>query len=161
MSGDAGRPAWSTGLDGSMDFGRGYNFATIGRDGVSWCAHVPARDADLFGVDGPFEGTECSTDQAKQEAEAAVRRFAEGMRRWAEAFGGAPSDGAKRTKDEPVPMLLWCPECGERHIDAGEFATKPHHTHACQHCGMAWRPAVVPTAGVLFLPGFRDEEPRS
>ena len=30
--------------------------------------------------------------------------------------------------DAPIPMLLWCPECGERHVDRGEFATKPHHT---------------------------------
>ena len=58
----------------------------------------------------------------------------------------------------PIPMLLWCPECGERHIDRGDFATKPHHTHACQECGMTWRPAVVPTVGVLFLPGFKDAE---
>ncbi len=26
----------------------------------------------------------------------------------------------------PVPMLLWCPECNERHVDVGDFATKPH-----------------------------------
>jgi uncharacterized Zn finger protein len=53
-------------------------------------------------------------------------------------------------------MLLWCPACGERHIDSGEFATKAHHTHACQHCGMVWRPAIVATSGVEFLPGFRN-----
>lgn len=39
----------------------------------------------------------------------------------------------------PIPMLLWCPECSKRHIDVGEFETKPHHTHACQHCGHVWR----------------------
>jgi rubredoxin len=57
-----------------------------------------------------------------------------------------------------IPMLLWCPECGERHVDAGEFSTKPHTTHACQYCGMVWRPAVVNTVGVRFLPGFGPEE---
>ena len=31
---------------------------------------------------------------------------------------------------EPIPMLLWCPSCGARHVDAGEFATKPHHTQS-------------------------------
>jgi hypothetical protein len=65
----------------------------------------------------------------------------------------APTARAAR----PTPMLLWCPECGERHVDVGEFATKPHHTHACQHCGHCWRPAIVPTAGVRFLPGFKNE----
>jgi hypothetical protein len=57
---------------------------------------------------------------------------------------------------QPVPMLLWCPECGERHVDVGERATKRHHTHACQYCGMSWRPAIVATTGVQFLPGFKN-----
>lgn len=56
----------------------------------------------------------------------------------------------------PVPMRLNCPDCGELHIDEGEFATKPHHTHSCQHCGLTWRPAVVATVGVQFLPGFKN-----
>ena len=56
----------------------------------------------------------------------------------------------------PIPIILYCPECSERHIDVGEFATKPHHTHACQNCGLAWRPAIVDTVGVRFLPGFKD-----
>lgn len=63
-------------------------------------------------------------------------------------------------KPNPVPMILWCPapECGARHIDKGEFATtKHHHTHACQSCGMVWRPAIVPTVGVQYLPGFKDD----
>ncbi len=57
----------------------------------------------------------------------------------------------------PIPMLLWCPECRTRHIDEGDFATKQHHTHACQHCGHVWRPAVVHTVGVRFLPGFKND----
>src|SRR5271156_5916648 len=56
----------------------------------------------------------------------------------------------------PIPMLLWCPECGDRHLDVGEFATKVHHTHACQSCGMVWRPCVLPTVGVQWLPGFKN-----
>lgn len=59
----------------------------------------------------------------------------------------------------PVPMILTCPACGARHIDKGEFATtKFHHTHACQKCGLVWRPAVVHTVGVQFLPNFKDPE---
>jgi rubredoxin len=60
---------------------------------------------------------------------------------------------------EPIPMRLMCPCCGELHIDEGEFATRVHHTHACQRCGHVWRPAVVATVGVRFLPGFQNEEP--
>jgi hypothetical protein len=58
----------------------------------------------------------------------------------------------------PIPMLIWCPACNIRHIDAGVWATRAHHTHACQHCGHVWRTAIVATVGVLFLPGFKDEE---
>ncbi len=58
----------------------------------------------------------------------------------------------------PVPMILHCPECSTRHIDVGEFATRAHHTHACQHCGFVWRLAIVPTVGVRVLPGFKDQE---
>lgn len=78
------------------------------------------------------------------------------------AHGGPlPREEIQAPKAEPaapIPMLLWCPLCHARHIDQGPFATKPHHTHACQACGMAWRPAIVATVGVQFLPGFKDEE---
>lgn len=60
--------------------------------------------------------------------------------------------------EKPLPMLLFCPMCRARHVDRGEFATKPHHTHACQTCGHCWRPAVAHTVGVQFLPGFKDKE---
>ncbi len=59
---------------------------------------------------------------------------------------------------DPIPMILTCPSCGGRHVDEGDFETKPHHTHACQHCGMVWRPAKVCTVGVQFLPGYKNEE---
>ena len=57
-----------------------------------------------------------------------------------------------------IPMLLTCPQCGDRHIDEGDFTEKAHHTHACQSCGMVWRPALVNTHGVQFLPGFTNKE---
>ena len=57
---------------------------------------------------------------------------------------------------QTVPQILNCPECKARHIDEGDFAEKPHHTHACQSCGFVWRPAVVNTHGVQFLPGFKN-----
>lgn len=60
-----------------------------------------------------------------------------------------------RTPASPTPMLLWCPKCGTRHIDAGPWAEKHHHTHACQECGLVWRPAII-TVGVTHLPGFKN-----
>jgi hypothetical protein len=58
----------------------------------------------------------------------------------------------------PIPMILHCPMCHFKHVDEGEFATKPHHTHACQgpKCGLVWRPAIVPTVGVEYLPNFKN-----
>lgn len=55
-----------------------------------------------------------------------------------------------------MDIRLNCPECGELHIDKGVFETKPHHTHACEYCGMVWRPAVECTRGVKFI--FKVEE---
>lgn len=90
------------------------------------------------------------------------------LRRVATSLGESTADGQMLNKaaDEmqklalrpltPVPMILFCPY-GHRHIDEGEFATKEHHTHACQTCGIVWRPAIVPTVGVQFLPGFKNE----
>lgn len=67
-----------------------------------------------------------------------------------------PEIDRTKAQSEPIPLLLTCPHCATRHIDKGEYATKPHRTHACQHCGCLWRPANVPTVGVLFLPGTKD-----
>lgn len=54
-----------------------------------------------------------------------------------------------------IPMILFCPS-GHRHIDEGDFEAVPHHTHACQECGVVWRPAKVNTHGVRFLPGYKN-----
>lgn len=58
--------------------------------------------------------------------------------------------------ETPIPILLYCPMCNTRHIDEGTDATTAHHTHGCQNskCGHVWRPAIVATVGVWFLPGF-------
>lgn len=66
------------------------------------------------------------------------------------------SQGSCTQAGRPLPMLLWCPACGARHLDEGEFATREHHTHECQECGMVWRPAIVATVGVQFLPWFKN-----
>lgn len=58
---------------------------------------------------------------------------------------------------EPTPMILDCPFCHSQHIDEGSQATTAHRTHACQRCGRLWAPAVVPTVGVKFLPGCKND----
>lgn len=57
----------------------------------------------------------------------------------------------------PTPKVLWCPNCHVQHIDAGEWTTRPHKTHLCQHCMHLWRPFEYPTVGVLEVaPPKRD-----
>ena len=68
---------------------------------------------------------------------------------------GALDGGATGLPAAPIPLLLTCPMCRYRHIDEGEFARTAHHTHACQHCGHVWRPAIGATVGVRFLPGYQ------
>ncbi len=57
---------------------------------------------------------------------------------------------------EPLKLLLWCPACHARHIDEGKYATLPHRTHACQACGLVWKPSLSYTVGVAFLDGGKD-----
>lgn len=61
-----------------------------------------------------------------------------------------------RVHTAPLKIRLPCPVCREIHVDDGIWATKPHHTHACQYCGNVWRPAVENTTGVRFLPDFKN-----
>lgn len=66
----------------------------------------------------------------------------------------------------PIDMILYCPNCGEQHIDAPEhpngpsqfsrvgdpvWTNRPHRSHLCHQCGIIWRPADVPTNGVADI----------
>lgn len=56
----------------------------------------------------------------------------------------------------PIDMVLFCPKCGQQHIDqpdpADDWENPPHRSHKCvgpNGCGCVWRPADVPTNGVI------------
>jgi predicted RNA-binding Zn-ribbon protein involved in translation (DUF1610 family) len=73
----------------------------------------------------------------------------------------------------PIDMLIFCPNCGEQHIDAPEdwesygyrveaaqaegrvigarWDNPPHRSHKCGNCGHIWRHADVPTNGVRAI----------
>lgn len=64
--------------------------------------------------------------------------------------------------DAPFDMVLHCPNCGLQHIDAPDepgtasagiafWTNPPHRSHKCHGCGHIWRPADVPTNGVLAV----------
>ena len=69
-----------------------------------------------------------------------------------EILAALPEIGALRAqvvalKEAGVPTLLWCPRCGQQHIDKGLWATVPHRTHYCNYCCTEWRPFEVATYG--------------
>lgn len=69
------------------------------------------------------------------------------------------------TTPQPIPMLMFCPQCGLQHVDAPsaarEWENPPHRSHECQGCGHVWRHADVHTTGVLEIAtrGIRDGSP--
>lgn len=77
-------------------------------------------------------------------------------------------------QDQPIDMVLHCPACHTQHVDrpitdheytaqlyesgwelSGDkperWTNPPHKSHLCHNCGYIWRPADVPTNGVLFV----------
>lgn len=46
------------------------------------------------------------------------------------------------------PLVILCPDCHRIHLDEGEWATRPHRTHLCLHCGHTWRPREHATVGI-------------
>lgn len=101
--------------------------------------------------------TERAWERAIKDKDFCARFLNESDDDFRKRIAQSPVPGSRRDSvpELGIPMRLNCPECRELHIDEGEFATKPHHTHACQACGHVWRPAIVPTTGVRFLPGFK------
>ena len=31
-------------------------------------------------------------------------------------------------------LEIFCPNCGERHVDKDEWENRAHETHLCEHC---------------------------
>ena len=82
---------------------------------------------------------------------------------------------AAQLEGQPIDMVLHCPVCHTQHVDVpvtdheytaqlhesswwelgGEkperWMNPPHKSHLCHNCGHIWRPADVPTNGVLFV----------
>jgi hypothetical protein len=72
------------------------------------------------------------------------------------ALSATPIERLREENARPVPMVLFCPKCGLQHIDAPDertpdWANPPHKSHLCHGCGVIWRPADVPTEGVVAI----------
>lgn len=78
------------------------------------------------------------------------------------------AEAAESKLTAPIPMVLFCPACGEQHIDKDDpcpdegcphygtqhshpdsWLNPPHRSHLCHGCGHIWRPADVATVGVV------------
>jgi len=74
--------------------------------------------------------------------------------------------------EQPIDMLLYCPNCGNQHIDAPDparnWTNPPHKSHECQYCDQSngtpfvWRPSDRYTNGVkgIKTTGKVDCDPR-
>lgn len=93
------------------------------------------------------------------------------VRRWLtakQALSASPPPPC--AEPAPIDMVLYCPNCGTQHVDAPEspmetnaiaslsgvpmtslWSNPPHRSHLCHSCGCIWRPADVPTNGVLAV----------
>lgn len=125
-------------------------FCTLFRDAVAALEWSLAETAEKFGISEPTVRRWLDSMTAPHPS---LRRtaFQELASSLLEKFS---EDDETPQEASAIPLILSCPVCHERHIDVGEFASRPHRTHACQHCGVVWRPALVPTVGVRFLPGY-------
>lgn len=139
---------------------------TLLREALATAAPV-APPANRKTIPWSGSGSDLATDVVSVLDQRGLDSFCEEFQRKSfEKFGMAyvlrPSAMSSPAPAEPVappvPLFLTCPMCGTRHVDRGEFATKPHHTHSCQNpkCCLTWRPAVQDTVGVQHLPGFLD-----
>jgi hypothetical protein len=70
------------------------------------------------------------------------------IERWRDKQLVKPALPAQATK--PIAAFMHCPRCQAMHVDRGEWASRPHHTHLCAFCTYEWR--VEPYCyGVLWV----------
>jgi hypothetical protein len=58
--------------------------------------------------------------------------------------------------EKPIDMVLFCPACGQQHLDIGEFRKRVHRKHLCENttegpntgCGTLFEPYRYATCGV-------------
>ena len=86
------------------------------------------------------------------ESERSIQQARENPQ-WDTLFNFWISNVIKKYPQEPIPMILHCPKCHMQHIDevSETWNNPPHRSHECQGCKTIWRPADVPTNGVLTI----------
>lgn len=104
------------------------------------------------------------------DEELGALRWCEYMVKGVNSLDVATVCAALRRAMEPVPMLLYCPACGQQHIDRDDptkdatglkvhsgilgdahWKNPPHRSHLCNFCGHIWRPSDHATTGVASI----------
>jgi len=72
------------------------------------------------------------------------------------AYLAALRDAGWSVTKQPINMLLWCPQCHTQHVDEPDARTEGwntplHRSHLCHNCGTIWRPADIPTNGIVAI----------
>ncbi len=114
----------------------------------------------LAGHSEGWTGNQCRRDVQHVDAEKGWRLYVQNGA-LDKAIARPAAEGVREAVMREALEIVHCPDCGERHIDEQDFAEVAHHTHACQGCGLVWRPAKVNTHGVCFLPGYKNETPHA
>lgn len=92
-----------------------------------WKARAEKAEAACAEMRAAIHGYLFSDDEDRNEEHAAMER----------ALSSDAGKGWVR-EGSPVAMSLVCLKCSAPHIDNGEWATKPHHTHLCNVCQHQW-----------------------
>lgn len=134
---------------------------------------------------GVLAGCPRNPPPTRHEMSGYARRAAAALQRYIGREPEAWLESDAAFEPAPIDMILHCPHCKKQHIDAPETTWKealeatgrtvppeaeeahkqkwtnpPHKSHLCHWCQTVWRPAAVPTNGVMHIePGKNDTWP--
>jgi hypothetical protein len=109
---------------------------------------------DRAAIDAMARGIN-ETAYAEHEASWATEMWPVFVAQATAALAGLRDAGWSVTK-QPIDMLLWCPQCHTQHVDEPDERTEGwsnplHRSHLCHNCGTIWRPADIPTNGIVAI----------
>lgn len=115
-----------------------------------------------------YDGLLATSQNEARIAEESLAKVAQQREDAIHAYEAGVFDAVRaQAGQEPIDVILHCPKCGRQHIDAPEggmetqpdgtvhaecaWENPPHRSHLCHGCGHIWRPADVPTNGVMAI----------
>jgi hypothetical protein len=116
-------------------------------------APTPRAMATIAPAQTPARSVQCDSCGHYGTRDEVKLHSASGINKCRDADACANRCMAEAAPLPPIDMVLFCPRCGSQHLDkpdpAKGWTNPPHRSHLCAACGLVWRPADVPTNGVL------------